>query len=384
MSKRAKYVLLGLFNFVFRTTLFICLTLLALNLLLDNSQNLKKIINENNAYQRFNQVLVDSLKNSPQEANSIPFDDPRITQIIKNNFDPQTMQTVSEGFLDSFYDWLNGKTPGVTYQADLTKNKQKLALQIAEYGVEKVSNLEYCPRPPTETNIFKLECRPYGLGLADVKNQLYDSIANNKDFLSNGKLSIDSLPKVDGKKTIVEAYPNAPTYFSYFKILPYVLLSLSALFGIFVVYIYRSKLNGLSSVGFSLASTGLFLAVTPIIYIYVLPRIGFKMPEFNGGGDNFSEIINDVINLFYADLNVTMINIAIQVLAAGVIIIFIARFFKRNQSIYNDLEKKTGLSSSEKKKSKVKVSTGNVPVQSSEAKKTKTKKSTKSKKYRKI
>lgn len=384
MSKRAKYLILGLFNFIFRTTLFFGLTLLALNILLDSSQGIKKTISDSNAYERFNQVLVDSLKNSPQQANSIPFDDPRIADIVKKNLDPNTMQKVGEGFLDSTYDWLNGKTKTIEYEADLTKNKQNLASQIADYGVEKVSNLEYCRKTPAETNIFKLDCRPYGLSLADVKNQLYDSIANNQDFLSNGKISINSLPKVDGKKTITEAYSNAPRYFYYFKIAPYILLAISLLFGIFIIYIYRRKLDGLSSIGYSLASTGVFLAITPILYVYVLPRTGFKMPTFSGGGDNFSAIINDIINLFYSDLNVTMINIAIQVLALGIIVIFMARFFKKNQSIYTDLEKKTGLTSSEKKRSKTKVSTNSIPIQTSEAKKSKPKKSSKSSKYRKM
>ncbi len=383
-------ILLLIAGFFLRSLLFFGFTLLAASLVLGSQPAIKETLTSVNAYERFSQALIDSgAESSKNDPASIPFNDPEIAKVIRESFGPVQLEQISETLIDSGYSWLEGDSSTLTFSIDLASNKEKLARGLSNYAIDRLQSLPVCTTIPTESNIYLLTCRPAYLDLDQQRSQLYNTIVNDESFLKDTTFSDADLPKTSSGQTFSEAYAKAPEYFGYFKMSPYVLLGSSALLALLVIFLSKTKRLGIKYISTSLLSTGVFLSITPIIYTYVLPAIGFKLPSFGGGGNQaISQVVNDVMSALYMNFNVMLINVAIQVVAAGLILYFATRFFKPTVAMYDQLDKKSGLALSNEAGGSPKLpgfSAKSVPLQSSEGgKKGGRKASTLDKKFRKM
>ncbi len=382
-----KRIFLILVSFFFRFSLFFGLTLLALVLVVGNKNTFKQTLGEVGAYERFTQSVIDSSKNSGNNnPNSIPLGDPQIQEIIRQSLDTKSLSSISEGFIDSGFAWLNGETEDVEFSADLTTNKQVLADGVANYAVNRIASLDPCETPPTDTSVFTVECNPTGIDLGELKQDISKTIFDDKTVFSNNRLTLDNLPKTSSGLAFTEQYADFPKYFQIIKVLPYIILSIASACAVIIIFTARTRRRGLKTVGYSLITTAVIMAITPLIYIYVLPAIGFGAPNFNSNDQSVSSIVNDGISKLYSAFNIMIINVALQTLVVGFVLVIIAKFLKSKSSIYINLEKKTGLIPSESpKKQNISNDLSDMPVQTSEAPVKKTKKtSALEKKYRKM
>ena len=74
--------------------------------------------------------------------------------------------------------------------------------------------------------------------------------------------------------------------------------------------------------------------------MYILPYFGINLPGSGAisGGQKIANISNDALSSIYSLLNSTLINIAIQVLVAGVILLVIIKFTTRTVSSHRGVK----------------------------------------------
>lgn len=370
MSSKNKF---GLFvsGFVLRTTLFFGFTLLAAVLLIGNRETPKNALVSADAYNRFGQAIIDSSKEqSKNDPNAIPLDDPQIAAIFKASLSPSSLLPLTEGFIDSGYDWLEGKTDTLTFSADLSQNKEMLARGVSNYAIDRLLTLPVCTKVPTETNIFKIPCNPADVDLAQQRDEIYKVLMEDTSVFPDTVLTAADLPKTEDGRTFTEAYAKAPTYYRIFKLAPWILLGIATFTAFLVVFSSRTKRKGLRAVATSLIGTGVILAIAPILYSFILPSIGFSLPgSGSSGNESVSAISNDIMSGLYKDLNVLLINIAIQVIVFGVILFFVSKFLGTNQSPYKGAAKKSGIAVSidnTRRPKGPKISPNEIPIQTSE------------------
>jgi len=364
---------LGLFlaGFTFRTVLFFGLTIFALVMVLGNRDTFKNALLQADSYNRFSQSVIDSGKSQGvNDPNAIPLADPQIQSIIKQSLDSRTLQSISESAIDSTYDWLEGDTKTIEFNADLSKNKDFLATGISNYAVERLVNLPVCTETPKETNVFLISCYPFNTDINLIKTQIYNTLIEDESIFKSTNITTNDFPKTAEGIPLTEAYASAPKYYMWFKILPYILFIIALFALVAIVFLDRSRKKGIHMVATSIIGTGIILMIAPIIYTYVLPSVGIGLPG-TGSGENESlnAISNDTMKYIYREFNTTLINMAIQLTVIGVAILVGSKIILRKKSPYEGLRAKTGLSLSidaNPHKSNVKISAKDVPVQSSE------------------
>lgn len=376
-------------GFIFRTSLFFGLTLLAAVLVLGNRETPKQALTEADAYTRYVQAVIDSGKQQSQyNPSSIPLDDPQIELILKQSLSENKLQEISEGVIDASYTWLNGETSQLVYSYDVTENKELLARGVSDYAIERLILLPPCSEPPEEQNIFKVNCYPQNIDIASIRSQIYQAILEDTSIWPANTITQDNLPK-SGGKSITELYANAPRYYSIFTISPWLLLGLAAISMASVIRLSRNSKRGFHGIATSVIGTGIFLAVAPLIYIVLFPSSGLSLPGIDqSGNESIGAISNDVMKHIYSDFNTMLLNIAIQVIVVGIALYVVSRFMLVKKPPYGGIAQKSGLVTSvDRTHAKVSpvIKSADIPIQTSEkVRKPKRKMSDIEKKFQKL
>lgn len=369
-----------------RLCLFFGFSALALLLLLGNADRIKGALNNAKAYDRVTDVVIEAgKKEASQSSTAIPFDDPEIQKIIKNSFAKDALRTNAEGVIDSAYDWLEGDKPSFKFQVDLSNNKQLLAAGLSDYAINRLAALPACIALPEQTNIFRLECQPIFLDVKEQRAALYTAIMNDKTFLQNPILTEADLPKDEAGRTVNENLADAPKHFSWFKKAPFILLGTAVALAVYIVLQSRTKRQGLRRIASVVIGTGVALAIAPIFASFITPSFNKSLQNtLNGGQQSVGAIMTDISNQLYSDLNGLLLNIALQVVLVGILMMAALRMSKPSAP-YRNVKKKSGLASSVGGAPRGKgVDMASVPIQTSE-RKVKSRKPSKIKnKYRKI
>ena len=378
-----------LVSFLLRSSLFFGFTLLAVVLVVGNRDNVKDSLLEVNTYERFTQSVLDtSLDKSNEDPNSIPLDDPKIAEIIKLSLNETDLQKIAESGIDASYDWLEGNQENIKFSVDVSKNKEILAGQSADYAIKRLNNLDFCLTNPEEINVFRLPCRPNYINNAELRQEIYNTLISDESIFKAGKVSDQDLPKISNEQRVEEAYPKLPDYFSLAKIAPYAIFVISIMAMIGIILLSKTKLLGLKNIAVSLMGTAFVLAVIPLLYLFIFPLLGLSLPSFNNSGqaESLAEISNDLFDNIYIQINNVLLNIALQVATAGIVLYFLARYLRPRFQDYATLERKSGISSSFKRTSgNTNKTKSKPPIQTSEKpSKAKHKEQTLEKKFKKL
>lgn len=355
--------------FMLRSSLFLGFTLLAVVLVLTNRETIKNTLISTDVYDRFSQSAIEeSKKKLGSDPNALPLDNSEIVAVIKASLDKTSLRAAAETIIDASYDWLEGKKPRLEFSVDVSKNREILALGISNTAIERLANLPPCVGVPSETNIFKITCNPVGVDLAEERLEIYNTILDEGFIFPDKQITEDALLKSADGKGISETYPNAPTYYTLLKVLPWILLGTALFSAAVLIRLSRTRRKGLKVIATSLLGTGIVLAITPILYRYILPAIGVSLPgSSRTSEESFAAITNNITSQLYSTFNGVLINIAIQVIAAGVMLLLITKLLKNSKSPYSNLEKKAGLAISiEETKASGGISEHSVPIQTSE------------------
>lgn len=358
---------------LFSTTLLLRLVLLAacsmlaMVLLFAEPNTLKNSLVNTDAYSRFRDATIQAAADQRVE-NSLPFDDPIIQEIISTSFPAPLLLQETERALDDTYRWLNGETDSLSFNIDLMQAKDRFARQVADYSVNRISALPVCTSFPDTQDVFKLTCLPPTIDLSELRLEIYESIMQDQSFLASNGIGLQDLPKDEHGQTINEAYPEIPRYFQIAKILPYLLFGVAALIAVVIILLSRTRYHGLRSIASILIFTGVILAITPLFANYITSGVNQTVQNSLTSSGGYGQIINDITNALYRDINAMLINIAIIVASLGLILYIVVRRLQKKQNIYSDLELRSGVSTSTKPhvKGTKGITSKDLPIQSSE------------------
>jgi len=348
-----------------------------------DSSKLKNSVAESGIYDKFvTSIIEENIKQQTSNSNSIPLDDPRVQEIIYSVFNPRVLQTSAELVIDGAYTWLEVEDVELSFIIDFTQQREQLIDGLSSYSATRLEGLPPCSSQDLQTpNVFKLQCQPPGFYEELVKKQVSSDLTNS-DFLKDAVLTEKNLPSAVDGATIDQKYSFAPLAYQVLKNSIWIFGILFVVATIIYIAIRKPTRKGVKAYGKDILANGLLLLIFTVFYSVVVPRL---MSSYSLQANTGANAINDSFKYFTNRLDGIIINIAIQIVAVGILILAIEKI-SRTSSIYGALAKKAGITTSIKpaKKLDKKETLAKPPVQTSEtAKKSKFKKQ-KSSKFRKM
>ncbi len=379
-------ILLSLNAWAFRFLLFAFVFATATIAAFSNPQTLKSTLVEANSYQNFvDATIQENIKNNEQT--SLDFSDPRVQQIINNNFPPADLQKKSEHVIDAFYDWIDGRAPEPVFSVDFTSNIDSLARDLGSYGAVRLSEQPECTTIPESLNPFTATCLPPTLNLANEISKLEGAIKQEGAILPQKTYTEADLPKNDKNLSIAEAYPNAPVWVSWLRLAPWIIGLLTALSGVVLIAYSTIRRRAIRILGMTTFTNGVFLCLSPLFFTYIFPLITDKFNSgFSGGEHGTEALFSEIVSRISILLNTYLIVVGFLVAATGLAIVLLERA-SRPRFKYARLERRSGVISAEGKRrnnGRFRLDPAKVPLQSSEISTTKKPNKKPNKKYRKL
>lgn len=381
--KLVKGLLRWLSSVIFHLSLFMLIGSIGITILIGNPAKLKNIINDSGAYQNvIESIIATNIDNFSKSNDTLPLSDPEIQNIVRNVFTPEVLKEKTELFIDSVYSWLDKSSDNLEFSIDFTKQRDELFDGLSTYAATRLSGLPACTLEDLQAtnNVFNLECQPPGFYENIVKTQVLGDL-NNSDFLKNPEITENNLPKTADESKFTEKFHFMPLIYS---ILQNGIIIFGGFFVLCSLIYLLARLpfrKGFKSLGRDLLGNGVMLVIFTALYSALFPKItsSFKLQITSSG----NEAVEKSVNYFVHSVDVLVINIAIQIAVVGLLILIIEKM-TRPTEFYAEVAKKSGLLTSEEKKTVQLVEKSdykNAPVQTSEpANKRTTKRKTKTKK----
>jgi hypothetical protein len=371
VMKALRRVLFVLTGYLLRFVLLATISVTVLLGVVGTSGRTKKIIVQTNAYKRFVPSVIETNKTSKQVGNTIPWSDPIIFNTFNDSFPARDLQYNSELFIDSIYTWLGGTTKTIDFKIDFTRNKAQLAEGLSNYAFTRLKSLPLCKKIPDSVNPLTIDCQPNNYNLAESQASYKSQLLASDSFLSKTVFTGKDLPKTTDGKTIENKLHYAPLAFKWLHLSPIVfavlLITLSALY----VALGSRHRRAISSLGSILMSAGIGLVALPVVFDFILPNLTKSLDLGFGGSNATQKILSDIMDYAYKRLDILLIVCGSVVIVAGAVTYLLERA-TRPTSKYINIRKKTGLVSSIEKPQpspkslKGKLSTENIPLQSSD------------------
>lgn len=346
-----------------RTLLFIGVPLLGALIYFGNADYLESTLKSAHAYDSFVPAVTESLASSSQGDQGIPFTDPGVRQIISNGLPPQVLETSSDKVIDSMYDWLEGKSPEPKFTIDLTKNREFISENISLYAFNRLTKQPVCFENPKEINPFTAKCLPVNFDLNAEKASFATAIAA---AFPKTVFTADDLPKMSGGKSIAQAFPQAPTYYRWFKLSPLILGVLLIGSCVAVVRLCRTNRLGFRLLGSVSLSTGVALMITPVLYLLAYPRINGAL-HLQSADTGLNALGTTVAGALSSTFYIFLIKASLIIINLGLVIVLMERFSRSLD--YQQVATKAGLvNTSARRKTKAKPGSKyeQVPLISSE------------------
>ncbi len=317
-------------------TLFV--SLLAFYITFGNPSHIKRALSDTKAYDRFIPAVIDN--NIKQDASSI-FADKNVQQLASQSFTPGILQNSAEQFIDGWYAWLNRSASEPHFTIDFSSSRQQLAHDLSEYAMNRLQSLPMCETTTTTLDPLRATCQPYGLDYASEQLTLQKQLLESNDFLPKVRYTASDLPKTSNGQTAWQAFAFAPFAFGMMWYVMWTLLLIMLLLALIIVTLRSVRRQGWGQLGHAITDTGIFLAVSGIIFGVLIPHFATSFQsQFTGNGSE--KIMNDVVERLTIDFETTFIIAGVLVALLGLAIMLLARMFKPT-SRYEGLESVTGL-----------------------------------------
>jgi hypothetical protein len=367
-----------------RIVLFFGITLVCFALIATNPSHVKNLINDTDVYQEIVPALInDTIEKQPQI--TLPLQDKQIQQSINSSFTADSIKKNSEIFIDGTYSWLNGDSQTPQFKVDFTQERQQTAVKIAAIAFERVKTLPVCFAVPETLDPFTVGCQPPLTNLANEEKNLSNLIAGDSGILPKAVYTEKDLPKNNQGEYIYEKYSYAPTIYAWLRYSPFIVLALTLGLSILVVALSRTKREGFIRLGTIFLGSGFTLIITPLLLSFIVPAFSSSVRFSESTTTTTSGLTNKIVNSITNDFYLLLLNISIQVIVIGLIILLAERI-TRPKSKYANASLDSGLVTSIAKKPSQagKYKPSEIPILSSEESTRRKPKKTHNKKYRKI
>ncbi len=369
--KTLKKIAFWIVAYSIRLVLFGTISAAVAVIIIGRSSSVKDVLTQTNSYARFVPAVIDANKAAPRSDSSLNYDDPNIVKIFTDSFPASDLKQQTEGVINNLYEWLGGKTPQLTYRADFTKNKATLAETLSTYAFGRLAKLPVCKLLPASVNPLTINCQPAGYDLKEVQESYRQELLSSDSFLSKTVLTEKDLPKNAAGKTLPQQFSFAPTAFQWLMRAPYILGGMFIVFAGLYVWLSPKKRRGIAGIGSILITSGISLAIFPILFDIVIPHFTNSY-QAQSGTSGTQAIFSDVIDHITHHFDTLFITIGIQIAIAGLCIYLLERATRDETAKYKNIEKKAGIETSNQKPEPApkslrgKLSYDNIPVQTSD------------------
>lgn len=379
-----RFILQVIAKAVFRLSFYFGATAFAFFVVFGNPAVIKRTLINVNAYGRFVPAVIQENIRTNQASGSLSLKDPKVQQIIAESFPARSLEFNAERFINATSDWLNGRTETLTFKTDFTPNINLMADKLSAYAINRLAFLPVCPTTPQSVNPFTDNCRPEFYDLQQAKTELAADIRANNGILPKTVLTEKDLPKNQDGLTLPEQYNYAPKLFLFGKYSGWIFLAIALQSALVIMYTARKKREAVKYIGVTIVSSSVFLALTPLVYLYILPKAfsGFATKTVGSG---VAGVLESVISQLNNNFNFVLVQLGVLFALFGLSILVLEKG-SRPKSKYLKVPAKAGLASSEpprNRKGRGTIGLLKAPIQTSEGERN-TGKYQRDKKYRKV
>lgn len=297
-------------------------------------EKLKQAAEESNVYGGIVDGILESAAQEAQNSTDrqLPINDPKIQQIAKDSFSPETLSAQSESIIDGIYAWLQGKTTTPQFSVDLTNAKQQFASGTADYAAERYEALPACTFTQMRSmymstvDPFTAACRPPQIPGSQVRERVYGEITNSDTFMQDASFTANDLPKDGQGKTIIDNLAAAPAMYNLLRLLPWVFAVAAVVLVGLIFLLHDVKKSALRSIGITFLGTGIFIALGTILLTW-----SFDQLNPPAGTQTFQTSLLAFIRLLVSEYNGALIRFYLAYLGVGTVLLLTV--WRQNRTI---------------------------------------------------
>lgn len=207
----------------------------------DNAADVAAVIARDNIKDKDSQTGEENKESAP--------DTETLVKAAKVALPPNTLQQNSEIFINSMYDWVEGKTSAVVMNIDLSREKVAFIEALGDEAVNRAASLQTCTTPlDGDFDPLASSCIPAGVNVAAQIENFKNELKNNKDFFPDTTFTGEDLKVgVDGgeKKVIWEAYGNIPNDYKQFRVSAFEMSGVLVILALAVYFLGKTRRTGL-------------------------------------------------------------------------------------------------------------------------------------------
>ncbi|HSX08454.1 MAG TPA: hypothetical protein VLG11_06190 [Candidatus Saccharimonadales bacterium] len=225
-------------------------------------------------------------QSAQQSGTQLPLTDPGVQSAIKAALPASTVQQNAEQVINSFYDWIQGRTQTPNFNVNITGIKSNVSDNVGSYLRQKLSALPTCPAgtmlPQNTSDIFNLTCIPRGVSIDQLVAQ-GTAATDNSGVLKDNSLTAGNLKTADGQ-TLTQKLNNIPRAYRDFVEALFALPVLAVLTGLGVVFWSATRRAGLRRLSATLVTTGIYSTLIALVAAWGLDRAASALASQQSGG----------------------------------------------------------------------------------------------------
>lgn len=293
-------------------------------------------LEESNLYDKAVDVVLEGVHSAAEEQKSgeIPLDDPQIKAIASEAFSPDFLKQNIEQVVDGMYAWLDGETASPEFRVDLSAAKQKLAVGISQYAVNRAQALPACTAEQSrevlasgEYDILNATCLPAGVDVNAVAANLQSEIATSRDFLEDTVIT----PEVVGLDNPAELRKIKSTY-EQSKNWPYILGAVALLAAVGIVFLSSSRRAGFLRAGLVFISASLLLYISHHGFKAAAGMLNNEAVKVSGDSVAGAELFRDFIGVTSRDIYGPLLWYAVGTFLIGAVCIGVYVYLSKRTS----------------------------------------------------
>ncbi len=279
-------------------------------------------------------VLQQAEKSSADGGNSgsVSLSDPLVQQAAEAAFSPSLIEQSVNTFINSNYDWLNGKQSSPDFKIDLSSAKQDFAQQVGQAVQSRLASLPVCSAQQLSqlsipVDLLSVKCRPSTVDPKSEAAQVAQEVNDSGDFLSNPVITAASLNQneLGQANSTSQGQPYykklswAPKAYRISVKLPWILGGLAILSGLGIFFVSPERRRGVRRIGAVLLVAGIILVAYKLVADAMVNK--FAGISIKGAwGSDFKQPISDFLRQLEPQLVANYLLFGIVFIVAAMVI----------------------------------------------------------------
>ena len=266
------------------------------------------------------------------------------TEIIENAaqaaFPPDELKKNVELVIDGIYDWLEQRTPVLSFELDFTENKEILINELADDVFNTAATLPVCEtfEIPSEIDVYSAECIPAQLPPEDLRDSFVEEFSKNQDFLADPVIRASDLTiNYNGEDMpFYDAYGWIPVWYTRVKAYAWAVLAATIIAGVAIVTLARSHRRGAAHVGKSLV----IVAFSTGVFAFLSSKVPLSFNGVGGGDAAAEDFAENIIEPFAQEAVTTFANwnyVFAIIFGVSAVCVFLVLFLTRHHKKEQDL-----------------------------------------------